>query len=129
MDRILVVDDDVQVARSLARTLKRHGYQVEIASSPDEALASLAPFRPHLVVSDFQMPGMNGAELLARVRAFDPRIGRLMLSGYANLIDGTGVALCAELVSKPWENEVLLAAVHRNIPPVGARPISAGVAP
>ncbi len=78
---VLLVDDDADVLTLTARALRPDGYEVISAGSGDEGLKLLRERRVDIVVSDFSMPGMNGAQFLARVRALYPDSLRLIVSG------------------------------------------------
>jgi two-component system phosphate regulon response regulator PhoB len=71
MPFVLVVDDDEPTGDALRRLLGRMGYTAKWASSGDEALSALQSSLPDLIVLDWMMPGMNGLEVLRRLRA-DP---------------------------------------------------------
>jgi PAS domain S-box-containing protein len=79
--RVLLVDDDPDVLTLSARALRPDGYEVICAGSGDAALQLLRERRVDVVVSDFSMPGMNGAQFLARVKAVYPDSLRLIVSG------------------------------------------------
>ncbi len=83
---VLVVDDDPMLRASMRRYLERHGFIVHVADDGLEALAALEVLLPALIISDYDMPGMNGLQLLARVRAAP--LGRdtpfLLVSGHAD---------------------------------------------
>ncbi|MCE4557969.1 response regulator [Roseateles cellulosilyticus] len=66
---VVVVDDDVDAADSLARALEMFGYTVFTAYGGNEALALILQIGPHSVVSDIDMPGMSGLEEATEVRA------------------------------------------------------------
>jgi len=66
--RILVVDDDLSIRETFERHLGRAGHQVLSAASAEEALNAFADFDPTLVITDVRMPGMDGLELLRRIR-------------------------------------------------------------
>ena len=66
--RVLVVDDDFSIRETFERHLKRAGHEVLTAASAEEALNALADFNPTLVITDVRMPGMDGLELLRRIR-------------------------------------------------------------
>jgi CheY-like chemotaxis protein len=66
--RVLLVDDELSSAEVLALVLAGEGYQVTLAADARQALARLEEAAPHLLVTDFMMPGMNGAELARAVR-------------------------------------------------------------
>ena len=80
---ILLVDDDPDVLTLTARALVPDGYRVLTAERGEAALAMLREHQVSVVVSDFSMPGMNGARLLAQVAALYPGTLRLMVSGQA----------------------------------------------
>jgi putative nucleotidyltransferase with HDIG domain len=84
--RILFVDDDPNVLQGLQRMLRpmRHEWDMDFASSGEEALCKLeeAPF--DVIVSDMRMPGMNGAELLKEVARRHPDVVRIVLSGHSD---------------------------------------------
>jgi two-component system, OmpR family, KDP operon response regulator KdpE len=66
--RILVVDDEPQIARVLRRSLVSHGYEVQVATEGEEALATFCVWKPDVVVTDIAMPNMGGLELCRRLR-------------------------------------------------------------
>jgi PAS domain S-box-containing protein len=83
--RILLVDDEKMVARSLQLVMTRLGYAVTACNHPDEALARFeaAPGDFDLVITDFQMPGMNGVALAMRLLARRPELAVYVASGFA----------------------------------------------
>jgi two-component system, OmpR family, KDP operon response regulator KdpE len=66
--RVMVVDDEPQIRRSLQVNLETHGYAVETAASAEEALTAFGNRRPDLLIVDLIMPGMGGTELVSRIR-------------------------------------------------------------
>jgi diguanylate cyclase (GGDEF)-like protein len=68
-DSILIVEDDAVTRDAMAALLRDEGYQVETATSGDEAVATMERHAPALILTDLRMPGGDGMELLARVRA------------------------------------------------------------
>lgn len=109
MKSLLIVDDEVEIVKALRRLL-RHDFKVEVAHTGAEALSRLEQGSIDVVLSDFRMPGMNGAELLAQVKARWPATARAMLSGYADL-DSTNVPVAegqiTRFIRKPWDDEEL----------------------
>lgn len=81
--RILVVDDDLGVLDTLRRYLTDLGYEVAVAPGGMDALALLKKVRPHLVLLDIDMPGMNGVETLKRIRELDDQVGVMMITADA----------------------------------------------
>jgi len=102
---ILVVDDDEGVTRSLERLLLLEGYHVLIANSASEGFELLSLNRVEVIVSDFRMPGMNGAEFLGRVKELHPATVRLVLTGHADLAavtDSINIGAIYKIMHKPW---------------------------
>jgi DNA-binding NtrC family response regulator len=67
--RVLVVDDEAAALTSLAELLREHGYRVETAGDGNKALEKLDSFAPDVVLTDLDMPGMDGLELVRRLKA------------------------------------------------------------
>lgn len=83
--KILVVDDEVAVAEMLGDFLTEQGYQVVMAHGGVEALAKMDLEQPQVVLLDMRMPGIDGIEVLRRIRSFDKHVGILMISGHADI--------------------------------------------
>jgi EAL domain-containing protein (putative c-di-GMP-specific phosphodiesterase class I) len=112
---VLLVDDDEALARVLDRLLRSAGYDVVLA--PDGASAvQLIMSRPFdVVLSDIQMPGMSGVELLGIVRAYDLYVPVILMTGEPTLKTAMeAISLGAlQYLAKPTPNDVLLKAVER----------------
>jgi two-component system response regulator HydG len=80
--RILVVDDEANARTALAELLRDEGYAVESAADGFKALGKLAEAAPDLVLTDLKMPGMDGIDLLGRVREHDPEIPVLVMTAF-----------------------------------------------
>ncbi|HNH24652.1 MAG TPA: EAL domain-containing protein, partial [Accumulibacter sp.] len=104
---LLLVDDEVHILSSLRRLFRREGYQILTASGAAEALDLLATRPAQVIISDARMPGMDGSELLAKVRKLYPETVRLMLSGYTDMGAVTRAVNSGELyrfITKPWDD-------------------------
>jgi CheY-like chemotaxis protein len=115
-ERLLVVDDDLAVAKVLQALLAARGYRVEVAYDGRQVLERLArdPL-PDLVVLDYAMPELDGQEVLGRMRA-DPRLARVpVLLATASDISLDQVRRVSGLLRKPYPLDVLLAMVARRL--------------
>lgn len=112
--RILVVDDDPAVTSVLKRGLSYEGFRVTVASSGTDGLAVARDAPPDLVVLDIMLPGLDGLEVLRRLRAADERLPILMLTARDAPSDQvTGLEHGADdYVVKPFSFAVLLARVR-----------------
>lgn len=103
--RILFVDDEERILRSLALQFRRE-YEVLTESDPLRALQRLKSESVHVLVSDQRMPGMTGAELLAAAQQIAPQTLRILLTGYSDL-DAAVAALnnggIFRYLTKPWD--------------------------
>lgn len=83
--KVLVVDDEQVVLDSVRKHLKREGYEIQTVLSGDEAIRVLESGWPEVVITDLMMPGMDGLELLERVRDAKPEIPVIMITGFATM--------------------------------------------
>jgi DNA-binding response OmpR family regulator len=115
--RIFVVDDDEDVREFLADALVSLGYRVEMLPGAEAALAALAQEVPDLILVDFAMPGMNGAELAREARRLYPRLPIVFVTGFAEsdqLDDALGAG--APVLRKPFGMDDLSAVVAAHLP-------------
>ncbi len=82
---ILVVDDERTLARAVKAFLQESGYEAEVAGDAEQALGMLETLRPDVVFSDVRLPGMDGIELLRRIREFDPAIPVVIMTAYGTI--------------------------------------------
>jgi two-component system response regulator PilR (NtrC family) len=112
---VLVVDDESLMRNLIFKILGQEDYQVELAGSAEEALDSLSRKEFQLVVSDIKMPGMNGIELLRKIKADHPQTGVVMMTAYGDTYTVREVLLSGaeEYITKPFKSRELNAAVER----------------
>jgi two-component system, NtrC family, response regulator AtoC len=82
---ILVIEDEAILAKNIALYLGRSDYEVRIADSAEAGLAQLDEFRPDAVVLDFNLPGLDGLQALARIHAFDAAVRVVMITGHGSV--------------------------------------------
>lgn len=111
--RVLVVDDEEALRRAHTRTLGRSGFVVETAADGEAAAAILAERSFDVVVSDIDMPGMNGIRLLERIREHDLDVPVILMTGVPSLDTATRAVQHGALryLVKPFENSELVSVV------------------
>jgi chemosensory pili system protein ChpA (sensor histidine kinase/response regulator) len=116
---VMVVDDSLTVRRVTQRLLVREGYRVVLAKDGMEALERLAEERPAVLLSDIEMPRMDGFDLVRNVRA-DPRMAGLPVIMITSRIAQKHRDYAAELgvdhyLGKPYSEDELLGLVARHV--------------
>jgi two-component system response regulator MprA len=128
--RVLVVEDDDEIAQVLQRSLRLDGYEVRLAADGEAALDAAATFHPDLVILDLGLPRLDGMEVARRLRAADD-VPILMLTARDALesrVEGLDAGADDYLV-KPFERQELLArlrALLRRRPPRGSASVVVG---
>lgn len=108
--RILLVDDEPNVLKALQRVFRQENYEIVLAGNGAEAIDLLRNGAFHLMISDYMMPGMTGAQVLKQAKAIQPDMIRIMLTGHAD----TGAVMGAvnegavyKFILKPWNDDDL----------------------
>src|SRR6185295_11980789 len=105
-----VVDDEVNARTALAELLRDEGFDVEMAADAFKALGKYEVFAPHVVVTDLKMPGMDGIELVKKIRAAEDPAAVIVMTAYGDV--GTAVAAmragAADYLTKPIDLDELL---------------------
>src|SRR3954469_13338941 len=128
--RVLIVEDDEEIAQALQRSLRLEGYEVRLAPDGEKALADARSYVPDLVLLDLGLPGVDGMEVAKRLRA-DGDVPILMLTARDALearVEGLDSGADDYLV-KPFERQELLArmrALLRRRPPRGSASLMVG---
>lgn len=102
---VIFLDDDEQLLAALKRVCRNGSFDFLLTTDPAEALGWVERLRPKLVVSDFQMPSMNGIEYLTRVSSIHPECKRVLLTGTP---DAAGIedAVGGGCVHEVWPKEL-----------------------
>jgi DNA-binding NtrC family response regulator len=115
--RILVVDDEVNARTALSELLHSEGFEVEMASDAFKAIGKYETFDPHIVLTDLQMPGMTGIELLTKVRAAEQPAEVIVMTGFGDV--GTAVeamrAGAVNYLTKPLNFDELLVVLDKTL--------------
>lgn len=114
--RILIVDDDPGILRAVGRILGRR-HQVAVAASGEAALVEARTFKPDLAIVDIRLPAMNGFEVTRALKAAQPAVEAILMTGNAEEPDETLIQAIDEgafyFIQKPFDRRVLLALVNR----------------
>ena len=115
--RILIVDDDVKLLRLLAIRLQRAGWLTETAESGRQALASVPRFRPHAVVTDVRMSGMDGLALFDAIHSQHPTLPVIILTAHGTIPDAVDAAQRGVFayLTKPFDSEQLTATINKAL--------------
>lgn len=116
---VLLVDDEEMVVESIQRFLELETeYEIHGFQNPEEAARFAARNRIDVVVSDYLMPGMNGIQLLSRVKELQPESSRVLLTGHADknsAIEAINRVSLFQYLEKPWDNQQLLLVVRSGV--------------
>ncbi len=115
--KILIVDDEERIIKSITGVLEDEGFELITAKSGEEALDLFQQEIPLLALLDIWMPGMDGIEVLKRIKGVEPDCPVIMLSGHATISTAmAAVKLGAfDFLEKPLSLDVLLKTIHRAI--------------
>ncbi len=115
--RILVVDDEPSVIDVFREFLAMQGYDVSIASSGEEAVRAMPDLRPDIILTDINLPGLSGLEVMRVAKGIDPEVAVIVVTGYASAstaIDALRQG-AYDYVTKPFDLDEVHQIVERGI--------------
>ncbi len=115
--RMLIVDDDENILKSLTAYLTKKGYVVDVAMTGKEAIDKLERCSFDLAILDIKLPDMEGTTLLTKMQATQPKMTKIMLTGhpaFENVADSLNEGADAYLV-KPVDMEKLLTVIEEKL--------------
>ena len=115
MPKILVIDDEESIRLLLKVSLTHQGYEVVTAENGEKGIEVFQRERPAMVLTDIKMPGMDGIEVLGRIKEIDPETEVIVITGHGDL-DSAIQALqlnASDFIVKPVKDEVLSVALRR----------------
>jgi DNA-binding NtrC family response regulator len=117
MARILLVDDDNELLSLISEYLRAHGFQSELASSAAEARRRLEQSQFDVVLSDFNMPGESGLDLLGHIASRYPGLPFIMMSGsgYSSLKTEAMAMGGAQFIPKPFEFREMVSLLQKTL--------------
>jgi CheY-like chemotaxis protein len=116
---ILVVDDDENLAQTLSIILRAHGYRVSTAYTGVDGYEKYLSCPTQVVITDIQMPEMDGLEMMACIRSINPTVKTVYLSGnldrFQENVDSERLEFNVVSLLKPISTEVLLEAISSDL--------------
>ena len=113
--RVLVIDDEHSIADTLAIILTQAGYEASATYSGESAIFIAQTTSPALIISDIQMPGIDGITAAVKLRSLLPKCRVILFSGYPEAHIDRAHENGLEILPKPLSPEVLLKHVHREL--------------
>ncbi|HHJ13221.1 MAG TPA: response regulator [Gammaproteobacteria bacterium] len=129
--RVMVVDDDHALLRLLSMRLSAAGYEVAAVESGEKAIAQIPTFKPHLVITDLRMDGMDGMTLFDNIHRRSPALPVIILTAHGSIpdaVDATSRGVFGYL-TKPFDSKELLDQVTRALRVVGEQQAEVDEAP
>jgi signal transduction histidine kinase len=114
--RVLVIEDDAEVRRAIVESLSMLGYVVSEAADGAAGLRALSAAPHDLLVIDYAMPGLNGAEVIAKAREMVGDIPVILATGYADMAEVGRVLGTQSILIKPFDISTLASAVSKALP-------------
>ncbi len=114
---VLIIDDEAEIRESLQTLLELEGFAVETATSGEAGLQRIGEHPFDLILLDLTLPGRNGMEVLAEIRAHETGLPVIMITAFGTVENAVRAMQggAANFVQKPWDNEKLLADVRAAI--------------
>jgi DNA-binding NtrC family response regulator len=113
--KVLVVDDDPQVCKTVGMILQEHGYQIESFTKPTEAVESVTKTAYDIALVDIKMPDMDGIKVVEAIKKDDPRVAVLVMTAFPDVESAAETMRLGarDYITKPFREDQLLEAVER----------------
>ncbi len=115
LSKILLIDDEPDIVRVLSMSLRADGYEVVTALNGTEGVAAFEAEQPDIIITDIKMPGMDGIEVLGKIKSKNPETEVIIITGHGD-IDNAIEALkygASDFINKPVRDEALSVALQR----------------
>ncbi|MBI5056599.1 MAG: response regulator [Nitrospirae bacterium] len=117
-DTVLFVDDDEYILNSIDRLFAHNGITILRAANANEALDFFSKLEIAVIITDNQMPGMRGTELLAKVKEVSPDTLKILMTAHGDLsiaVDAINKGEVFRFIMKPWDDDALLQTVQESV--------------
>ncbi|MBP7934606.1 MAG: response regulator [Phycisphaerae bacterium] len=113
--KVLVVDDDPQVCKTVGKILQENDYQVQTYTQPRQALQAVRKTPFDIALIDIKMPDVNGVELVEKIRGEDDRVATVVMTAFPDVQSAAETMRLGarDYITKPFSAEQLLAAIER----------------
>ena len=113
--KVLVIDDDPSICKTVGRLLEEHGYSPRIYTDPDEALAVADEESFQIALVDLRMPKMDGVEVVEKLKRIDERMSCIVMTAYPDLDSATETMRrgTCDYIAKPFQQQELIESVER----------------
>jgi len=113
--KVLVIDDDPSICKTVGLLLEDHGYDPRTFTSPDEALGAADKESYQVALIDLRMPAMDGVEVVERLKKIDERMSCIVMTAYPDLDSATETMRrgTCDYIAKPFKQEELIEAIDR----------------
>ncbi|POR43333.1 sigma-54 dependent transcriptional regulator [Methylobacterium sp. V23] len=116
-ERVVFIDDEAEVCRANRQSLELDGFTVETFGAAGPALTAILADPPGLVITDVRLPDLDGVALFARLRAIDPELPVILITGHGDIRMAVGAIRdgAYDFLAKPYPAEALLASARRAL--------------
>lgn len=113
--KVLVIDDDPSICKTVGLLLDEHGYSPRTFTDPDDAMEMAEKESFQIALVDLRMPKMDGVEVVERLKRIDDRMSCIVMTAYPDLDSATETMRrgTCDYISKPFKQEELIGAVER----------------
>lgn len=113
---ILIVDDEIQIVNALKRVIQLMNHEILTATGPEEAMRIMVDLKPDIVICDYNMPNINGIDVLKYAKKVIPNAARVLMTGYSDVsiaISAINEGSIFYYISKPWKNDDITSMIQR----------------
>jgi two-component system NtrC family response regulator/two-component system nitrogen regulation response regulator GlnG len=103
--RVLVVDDEPDMARGLRRILRAKGYEVDVAYSGEQAVERVRQCAPEGILMDLKMSGIDGLEAYRRIRSICPTVFVIFMTAHSSMVEEARTEGAVDVLTKPLDPE------------------------
>jgi len=117
MDKILIIEDDMDMSQLLKRFLTKHGFEVELAQNGKRGIEAFTASQPNLVLCDFRLGDLDGTEVLNKIKEIEPNIPLIMMTGYSDIRTAVNVMKLGayDYLAKPLLPDETLQLIQRAL--------------